>query len=183
MRARLTAFLLNDPYVMKVLDAVKACGPDQAYVAAGFVRNRVWDSFYDKKRLEADADIDVVYYDQRNPGKEQERFFEGKLQQQLPTGIWQVRNQARMHTFGGYPPFAGLEHALKHWAETATTVGARLEPNGDLDIIAPFGLDDLFNHTLRITPQMKKHDAVGFDERLLRKKWQERWPDLKVVRD
>lgn len=182
MRARLTAFLLNDPYVIKVLDAVKVCGPAQAYVAAGFVRNRVWDSFYDKKQNEPDVDIDIVYYDRRNPDKKHERFFEEKLEQCLPTGIWQVRNQARMHTFGGYPPFNSLEHALTHWAETATTVGGRLKHNGELDIIAPFGLDDLFSHTLRITPQMKKHDPAGFDERLLRKKWLARWPDLKVIR-
>ncbi len=183
MRSRLTAFLENDPHVMDVLAAVRDCGPAGAIVAAGFVRNRVWDSFYEQNHASADADIDVVYFDKADTTKESEQAFEAALEQRLPTGLWQVRNQARMHSFGGYPPFESLEHGLMHWAETATTVGARLRKTGNLEIVSPFGLDDLFNHILRITPQMKRHDAIGFDVRLERKNWLKRWPDLTVIRE
>ena len=182
MQARLIELLSGDPYIMEVLAAVRMCGPEKAFVAAGFVRNRVWDGFYGQRPGIPDADIDVVYFDRSNPDKDSERLFENRLEQCLPTGIWQVRNQARMHSFGGYPPFDGLEHALTHWAETATTVGARLRHDNTLEIIAPFGLDDLFDHILRVTPQMKKHDLVGFDKRLERKEWLTRWPNLKVIR-
>ncbi len=176
----LTALLENEPYVLDVLKSVKAFGPNGAFVAAGFVRNRVWDSFYKQSGQFPEADIDVVYFDDRNIHPESDYEFEHILSENLQAE-WQVRNQARMHHFGGYEPFVSLEEALTHWAETATSVGVRLGPEDDFQYIAPFGFDDLFDHTLRITPAMCANDSAGFRERLKRKGWQNRWPDLKVV--
>lgn len=182
MSKRLASLLRADPIVMRVLKAVRDAGPEGAFVAAGFIRNRVWDSFYPDNKSPSDLDIDVVYFDAAHTAKATEHQFEERLDKLLPTGIWQVRNQARMHSFGGHAPFKSLEHGLMHWAETATTVGARL--NGqEVEFIAPFGFDDLWGHVLRITPIMKRTDPVGFDARLDRKGWLKRWPNLKVVRD
>lgn len=183
MSDRLASLLRAEPIVMRVLEAVQQAGPDGAFVAAGFIRNRVWDSFYPDNKAASDLDIDVVYFDKERTDKNTERDFEERLDRVLPTGIWQVRNQARMHSFGGHAPFESLIHGLMHWAETATTVGARLDANRDLEFIAPFGFDDLWDHVLRITPIMKQTDPVGFDNRLERKGWLTRWPKLKVVRD
>ena len=167
---------------MRVLAAVREAGPDDAFVAAGFVRNRVWDSFYPENKAPSDLDIDVVYFNENRTDKCFEREFELQLDDALPTGIWQVRNQARMHTFGGHAPFESLAHGLQHWAETATTVGVRLDADDDFEFIAPFGFDDLWGHILRITPIMRRTDPEGFDARLARKGWLERWPKLIVVR-
>jgi len=183
MQARLFALLGADARVIATLETVRRIGPAGAYVAAGFVRNRVWDSFYADGRAYPDLDIDVVYFDANETGKAPEARFEAALEAALPCGLWQVRNQARMHEFGGHPPFSDMTDALMHWAETATTVGVRLDAAGHMEAIAPFGFDDLFSHILRITPVMKRHDPMGFDARLARKKWQARWPNLTVIRD
>lgn len=183
MPPSLQALLENDAFLMRVLAAVRDHGPGGAYVAAGFVRNRVWDSFYPDQSRPDDADIDVVYFDDENTEKSCDLKFEALLETQLPTGIWQVRNQARMHSFGGHPPFHDLSHALSHWAETATTVGVRLLSNSRMEAIAPFGFEDLADHILRITPRMKRHDPQGFEARLSAKGWARRWPNLQVVRD
>lgn len=183
MSDRLASLLHADPIVMRVLEAVRQVGPDGAFVAAGFIRNRVWDSFYPENKAASDLDIDVVYFDKERTDKNTEHDFEERLDRVLPTGIWQVRNQARMHSFGGHAPFESLSHGLMHWAETATTVGARLGANQDVEFIAPFGFDDLWGHILRITPIMKQNDLTGFDNRLERKGWLTRWPNLQVVRD
>lgn len=183
MRQRLAALMTSDPFAMQMLAAVRDHGPEGAYVAAGFVRNRVWDALYPEKPLVPDVDIDVVYFDACNREKSSDSAFEAKLENNVPTGLWQVRNQARMHKFGGHPPFGSLDHALSHWAETATTVGLRLTLSDDFEFVAPFGFDDLRDHILRITPMMKHHDQQGFDARLEAKGWQIRWPNLQVIRD
>lgn len=183
MSDRLAAFLRADKVAMRVLEAVRVAGPANSFVAAGFIRNRVWDSLYSEQMSYPDIDIDVVYFDQSDPGKTAEKNFEVALDATLPTGIWQVRNQARMHTYGGHRPFNSLDHALTHWAETATAVGVRLSRDGTIEFIAPFGFEDLWDHILRISPIMKAHDPEGFESRLQRKKWQQRWPRLQVIRD
>ena len=181
MPDQLFELIEKDQSAILALKAVRYAGPPGAYIAAGFIRNRYWDSLYGQQSEWSDADIDVVYFDKADTSKINEHSFEQALKGHLPTEIWQVRNQARMHTFGGHPPFVSLEDALSHWAETATAVGLRLTENGSFDVVAPFGLDDLYDHILRITPSMKRNDPDGFVVRLQKKGWRDRWPDLKVI--
>lgn len=183
MSERLASLLLSDPKVVRVLETVRDHGPEKAFVAAGFVRNRVWDSLHENAAIHPDIDVDVVYFDRQKPEKTHDLVFEKLLETHLPNGLWQVRNQARMHTFGGHPPFANIEEALMHWAETATSVGLRLTHTNEPEFIAPFGFDDLFEHILRITPAMKQHDPAGFSARLEAKGWRTRWPRLRVIND
>lgn len=181
--AALTALVKQDMAAMAALEAVRDTGPKDAYIAAGFVRNRYWDSLYDPAPAAAASDLDVVYFDRDYSLKTRDMAYEASLRLKQPSFDWQVRNQARMHEFGGYPPFESLEDALRHWAETATGIGVRIDDGGGLEWTAAFGFDDLFDHILRITPAMKANDAAGFDARLARKGWQSRWPQLRVIRD
>jgi len=181
MSDRLFQLIKNDQTAMSCLKAVRDAGPPIAYIAAGFIRNRYWDSLYADAPNYPDADIDVVYFDGNNVSKSMDHEYEWALESHLATGIWQVRNQARMHTFGDHLPFSDLPDALRHWAETATTVGVRLTEKDELKVIAPYGMEDLYGHTLRITPSMKQNDPVGFQNRLAAKGWQKRWPELTVI--
>ena len=171
----------KDQSAMLALKAVREIGPPGAYIAAGFVRNRYWDSLYEHQVHWPEVDIDVVYYDKSDVSKAKERDFEQGLETYLPTSLWQVRNQARMHDFGNHSPFTDLGDALSHWSETATAVGVRLAENDGFQIVAPFGLDDLYAHILRVTPSMKRHDPMGFETRLAEKRWSVRWPELTVI--
>lgn len=169
---------------MAALKAVQDVGPRGAYIAAGFVRNRYWDSLYGPAPTTAKAsDVDVVYFDADYCLKTRDLAYEASLKMVLPGVDWQVRNQARMHMFGGYDPFLSLEDALGHWAETATAIGVRLTAGGQLEWVSAFGFDDLFRHILRITPAMKRNDPEGFDRRLQAKGWATRWPRLEVIRE
>jgi len=174
--------LRADGRAMKQLEAVRLVCPEGTFLAAGFVRNRVWDALYDPAPRVPEVDVDVVYYCTHDTGKARDLAVEAVLQDVDPTTDWQVRNQARMHTFGGHAPFTSLGHALMHWAETATSVGVRLDGAGDYHFIAPMGYSDLADHILRITPVMKATDPEGFNKRLAAKGWQQRWPRLRVVR-
>ncbi len=171
-----------DVAAVRQLELVRSLGPEGAYIAAGFVRNRVWDALYDAAPTVNKADIDVVYFCTADVSPERDYAYEVALTAEDPETNWQVRNQARMHHFHGYPPFGSLEDGLTHWSETATSVGVRLDEVGNMLFVAPFGFDDLAKHILRITPGMKDMDPAGFDARLVAKGWQARWPRLKVMR-
>jgi len=175
--------LRGDDAAMAALEAVRTAGPEGAYIAAGFVRNRYWDSLYDPAPMAPGSDVDVIYFDKTYNLKTRDMAYEASLRLVLPDADWQVRNQARMHTFGGHDPFPDIVTALQHWAETATGIGVRLKPSGDFDWLAAFGFDDLFGHVLRITPAMKANDPEGFERRLAAKGWQLRWTNLTVIRD
>ncbi len=173
------ALLRADQYFIEALKLVQFFMPE-VYIAAGFVRNRIWDHLYDQSNVYSDLDIDVIYFDDINISADIDYQLEKKLTEAL-NAPWQVRNQARMHIFGGHKPFSSLEHALKHWAETATTVGVRLDSSENLQFIAPFGFTDLCNHILRVTPIMKRCDLKGFHNRIAKKNWCERWPSLTII--
>lgn len=173
--------LAADLTAMQHLRAVRDFGPKQAFLAAGFVRNRYWDSLYSSVQVGAPSDVDVVYFDTGTASKSMDLHYECILAKRFPDVDWQVRNQAYMHGFGGHMPFTDLEDALMHWSETATALGVRLDEHDHLHLIAPFGLDDLYGHVLRMTPVMQATDPTGFSERIERKQWRARWPQVTVI--
>ena len=69
---------------------------------------------------------------------------------------------------------------MRFWPETATAVALRYNDRGDLEIAAPFGLDDLYGAIVRPTPHFLGEKRALFAERLRRKRWLEQWPSLRV---
>ncbi|MNP70653.1 hypothetical protein D3C76_1669140 [compost metagenome] len=71
---------------------------------------------------------------------------------------------------------------MLHWPETATAIGARLKDGADgvnIDIVAPFGLDDLLGLQVRQSPFFR--DRNVFMDRIRDKEWLRIWPRLQVV--
>ena len=93
----------QDPVGMEQLRAVRRLALPDWCIAAGFVRNRVWDHLHGIAPPRAPADIDVLYYDAADLSKESEARYEQRLGELLPGLPWQVRNQARMHVWKGLP--------------------------------------------------------------------------------
>ncbi len=181
-REKLEQTIFSADKAMAALLAVRSRAPEGSYITGGFVRNLVWDSYYTPRPDWPELDVDVVYFNPEAADKSKDKALEKTLAKACPGRDWQVRNQAYMHHFGGHPPFKSMLHALTHWAETATTVSVRLCPDDTLEFITPFGFDDLFDHILRITPIMKANDPAGFEARLAKKGWQQRWPKMQVIR-
>ncbi|MDX9998374.1 MAG: nucleotidyltransferase family protein, partial [Phenylobacterium sp.] len=73
----------------------------------------------------------------------------------------EVRNQARVHIwfegkFGeAYGPLSCSAEALERFTSSTFAIGARLEGDGRMTIVAPFGLEDLFALRLRPNPVRK----------------------------
>jgi hypothetical protein len=174
--SRVAAILAASPTHRDALQAVALAGPRNAWIGAGFVRNAVWDYLQLRASdVGALGDLDVVHHDPDAPA---DSGFEAALRaaRALP---WSVVNQARAHGWNGHAPYRDLADALAHWPETATAIAARLV-SGRIDVLAPHGLDDLFDCVVRPTPAHAR-DPQAVRARLAAKGWQARWPALRVV--
>ncbi|MFI5001246.1 MAG: nucleotidyltransferase family protein [Reyranellales bacterium] len=172
--------IAQDAIAMEQLRAVRALGLPDWCIAAGFVRNRVWDHLHGIAPARLPVDIDVLYFDAGDTSKDREFEFEDRLDDLLPGLPWQVRNQARMHVWKELPPHRDTADAMTFWLETVTAVGVRLEADDTLTVIAPLGADDLLNLVCRPTTfgRTRRHDYEG---RIAQKRWRELWPKVRFL--
>ena len=147
-------------------------------VAAGFVRNMVWDRLFQTRQHPLN-DLDVIYFDPHNPAVSQDRKLQAQLRAQSPWP-WSVKNQARMHLRNQDPPYHNTADAMSYWVETETTTGVRYCVKADqLCLAAPFGLSQLMAGTITLNPKRPKPKA--FHQRLSSKEWLKNWPYLRIV--
>ncbi|WP_454441116.1 nucleotidyltransferase family protein [Vibrio bathopelagicus] len=172
-----TRLIKQDPLRMQVLGCVSLLGLPQCYIAAGFVRNRVWDHLHGFDSPTPLNDIDVIYFDRSDTSYESAIRYEAQLQQWLPELDWQVRNQANMHTRNGDKPYQSVLDAMSYWPEKETAVGVKQSLTGDIECISAFGLESLFD--LKITPNPNRSRDV-FDQRVQSKNWLSHWPKLNI---
>lgn len=169
----------SDPWMMNIIQTAEKLNLKDWLIGAGFVRNKVWDylSGY-KKDIVDTADIDLVYFDPQGNDWLADNKISLELKQM--TGItWEVRNQFYMHEKNNLEPYKSTEDAISKWVETATAIGVTMK-NGELELVAPHGIDDLVNLIVRPTPTfVDKIDVVK--KRVNDKKWQSKWPKLKLV--
>jgi hypothetical protein len=74
-----------------------------------------------------------------------------------------------------YAPLACSAEALERFTAPAFAVGARLDRDGAIAIVAPFGLEDLFALRLRPNPQRPSPAFARTAEAARR-----RWPEVVV---
>lgn len=175
----LRELIAGDAWRMRVLRTVRALELPDWGIGAGFVRSRVWDWLDGDVRTTMPTDIDVLYYDGDDLSPARETVLEALLNAALPAP-WSLTNQARMHVDNGDPPYASTEDALRHWLETPTAVAVRLSAGDRIEILSPWGLDDLFTMTVRPTPSGR--DKLGvYRRRLAGKQWPRTWPAVRLL--
>ncbi|AHM75122.1 nucleotidyltransferase family protein [Yersinia hibernica] len=176
-------WLRADPYRMHALLLARELGLHQWYLAAGFVRNLVWDKLHGYSSPTPLNDIDLVYFDEEDASEQRDLQLEKQLLQMPPfQGIplpWSVKNQARMHLYTGRWPYTSTEDAISYWVEVETAIGAKLTANGDIELLAPLGLEALFAHTITLNPKNGEIDT--YNQRVKSKGWQRHWPQLRLV--
>lgn len=176
---RVAAILAASRPHMDALQAVALGGPRGGWLAAGFVRNAVWDALAGRvPEVSNLTDLDLVHHDPANLAPEADAAFEAALHAARPLP-WSVVNQARAHGWNGHAPYADVEAALAHWTETSTAVAARLAA-GRVEVLAPFGVEDLLGGIVRPGPAYAANPAV-VRARLAAKGWQARWPGLRCI--
>ncbi len=174
----LREWIAADPLRMRALRIASALSLPDWCIAAGFVRNLAWDRLHRFDAPTPLTDIDLIYFDPAQPGKQQERDIEAHLAGIDPDLPWSVRNQARMHERNDDPPYRSTLDAMSYWVELETAIGVKLDESGRIVIVSAFGLDSLF--AKKITPNRKHRQPAEFSSRLTKKDWLRIWPELQV---
>jgi len=184
---RLQQLVLKTDWLMSALRAVRSIHLPDWVIGSGAVRNLVWDELHGYTEPTPVNDIDVAYFDPGDVTRARDKALERQLAEVLPGVPWEVTNQAGVHLWYeqkfGDPirPLTSTEDALSHWPETATSVGVRLLPDDSIHVIAPVGLDDLFDLVLRRNPKQVTREF--FKARVESKRIRERWPKVVVLDD
>lgn len=184
LAGQLVGLVRQGPALMAALQAVRALGLPSWAVGAGAVRNMVWDSLHGYSNATLLHDVDVVYFDYDHTFRKAEQWAQHRLSQCLPHIQWDVTNQAAVHfwyaqAFGqAVAPLTSLQEGISTWPEYATCVGVCFSADDQLQVIAPYGLDDLFAMRVRWNPA--RVSAAAYSERVLEKAFARRWPQVRV---
>ena len=182
--ARLEDIVRAAPSLMQVLTVARALDLPDWLIVSGAVYQRVFNHLTGRDPDYGIKDYDLAYFDPSDTSYEAEDVvirraaaaFEPPLREMV-----EVRNQARVHLwfegkFGEpYAPLTCSAEALERFVSPVFAVGVRLEPDDQLTIVAPFGLEDLFALRMRPNPRRKTggfaRTAAGVSSR---------WPELRV---
>lgn len=152
--------------------------PD-SWLAAGVVRNTIWDALHQKPDWTPLTDIDVIYHDPTDIKRDREIYIHDELSRRFPRENFSVKNQARMHVKHGHPPYPNSHAAVSCWTETCTAIGiARQE--GCWQVLAPYGCADLLDLVVRPTFNSDHYRGLVAG-RARSKRWLENWPKLRLL--
>ncbi len=183
MGERIERLLRDDALRWGALQTLAQLALPDGWIAAGFLRNAVWDALHGVAPRPPVGDVDIIWFDPQQPDPARDRALEAVLRDGCPALRWSVKNQARMHRRNGDRPYASAIDAMRCWPETATAVAARIAGDGRLEIAAPYGLQDLFALRLRPTPRFASDRAPVFAQRVADKGWLRRYPLLRLCRE
>ena len=174
----ITNLIKKDKLRLQALESVRQLDLPQCYIAAGFLRNLVWDHLHHYPEATKLNDVDVIYFDNNESDPNYYLQAEHYLQEKMPALNWQVRNQAYMHQRNGDKPYTSSLDAMGFWPEKETAIAIRLTAMDTLDCIAAFGFGSLFK--LELTPNPKRSYLL-FEQRVKCKNWLIQWPKLSIV--
>lgn len=175
---RIVEWVKADADRMRALEQAAVLELNDWCLAAGFVRNLVWDRLHGHSAATPLNDLDLIHFDAADSSAHRDRLLESRLRDRssLP---WSVKNQARMHVRNGDAPYISTADAMSYWVEVETAIGVRVDTAGEVELVAPLGLEGLFAMT--ITLNLRRARPQVFRERVRAKGWLRQWPQLKVV--
>jgi hypothetical protein len=182
---RFETIIRGDPDLMQLLASIRGVRLAQWRLVAGCLYQTVWNVLTGRKRGTGIKDYDLIYFDDSDFSWEAEdrviRVVAAATRGCV--GPVEVRNQARVHLwfearFGtAYPRLYSADEAIRRYASIVHAIGVRLEYDDRLDVVAPFGLDDLFSMVIR--PNYALENAVSHMRKARRA--QAIWPEIIVV--
>jgi uncharacterized protein len=185
LRDRLEAILRAAPSMLQVLQTARELDLPDWLIFSGAVYQRVLNHLTGRDPDYGIKDYDLGYFDASDTSYEAEDAVIRRVAAAFGPpfdALVEVRNQARVHLwfeskFGEpYAPLTSSGEALERFVSATFAVGVRLERDGRMTIVAPFGLGDLFALRMRPNPIRRtggfERTAAGLTAR---------WPELIVA--
>lgn len=170
----------QDQAIREILKIIRSLRLEDSWLAAGSVRNFIWNILSGKPGFDAETDVDVIFFDP-TVSYEKTLQLEMELRKAFPAYSWELKNQVYMHIYSpNTQPYTSSKDAMSKYPECCTAIGLRLLENDKLELFAPYGLADIRAFQVRPTPHFLA-DAERkklYMERLSKKNWQAKWPQL-----
>jgi hypothetical protein len=185
LETRLADIVAASPTLMGVLTTLRGLDLPQWRVMSGAVYQTVWNHLTGRDPDYGVRDYDVAYFDPDTSWDAEDLVIK-RAAAAFPApldAMVEVRNQARVHLwFEGkfkepYSPLQTADEALERFVSPAFACGVKLLGNEKIDVVAPFGLDDLF--AMHIRPNPLRQLATGWIRTTASA--QARWPELTVA--
>jgi uncharacterized protein len=171
----------GDEWMMDILKSAESAGLPDWWICAGFVRSKIWDVLHGYKERTPLPDVDVIFFDEKEPGEAADKEIEQLLSRQMPEVPWSVKNQARMARRNGLPPYSSSLDAVSKFPETATALAVRLEQE-KLILGAPWGVKDAVRGVVRPTGfflETEERKEI-YRQRIKKKEWEFTWSRLYI---
>ncbi|KJQ61412.1 nucleotidyltransferase family protein [Streptococcus cristatus] len=172
--------LSQDQDIRAILEMIRSLELKDSWLAAGSVRNFIWNILAGKPGFDAETDVDVIFFDQ-TVSYEETLQMEMELRKAFPAYSWELKNQVYMHIHSpNTQPYTSSKDAMSKYPECCTAIGLRLLEDDQLELFAPYGLADIRAFQVRPTPHFLA-DAERkklYMERIRKKNWQTKWPQL-----
>lgn len=110
-----------------------------------FARDAVWEAAH-QRAPQPVAPIEITYVNRARTEPAIDAQLRVELRARAPKKAWTVENAARRG-----PEVRSMRQVLRAAADTTRAVGLRLSRSGNLQVLAPYGLDDVFDLVLRPT--------------------------------
>jgi hypothetical protein len=153
----------------------------QAFLCGGSLRNLIWDHLSNRQPNFIRNNIDVIYADHEQ-SSEAFLTIQEMIKVQHSKFLWNIQNICLNNSTNHEPYGQTIMEALKTIPETCSAFGLTITLEGEYQVLAPFGLKDLFNFEIHPT-QMYSHDQKKlalYQKRLEWKEWPATWPQIKV---
>ena len=177
----LEAFRKN-PDMMAILTVIRNLELKDSWLAAGSVRNFIWNLLSDKSPFDCETDVDVIFFDP-DISYEETLSLEKKLREDFPQYQWELKNQVYMHQHSpGTAPYRSACDAVSKYPEQCTALAVRLRKDGQLELFLPYGTKDIEDFIVQPTPHFlaSPERLAVYTERIKKKDWQSKWPPLEV---
>ncbi len=183
LQARLAQIIRATPFLIDTLRTARQMQLPDCWLVSGAIYNRVWNALTGRPARYGIKDIDLFYFDPDTSWHAEDRMIRRAATRFAPDPPVELRNQARVHLWYedhfGQPcsPLGSSREAIGRFACKTHAVGARLAPDGKLEIHAPFGLSDIF--ALRVVPNLLMDNRATHEAKAQRQK--QLWPELEIL--
>jgi len=185
LETRLTEIVRADAGLMHVLTVMRDQNLPDWRLFSGAVYQAVWNVQTGRPISYGIKDYDIGYFDADTSWDAEDVVIQRVAAAFAPPVRDQVevRNQARVHLwfegkFGEpYTPLTCTDDAPARFVAAAFAVGVRLEADDAISVIAPFGLEDVFDMVVR--PNPTRGLARGWERVIANARG--RWPEITVV--
>ena len=166
--------------MMAILTIIRDLELNDSWLAAGSVRNFIWNLLSEKPAFDRETDVDVIFFDPE-VSYEETLAIENKLREDFPQYQWELKNQVYMHQHSPHTePYVNSCDAMSKYPERCTAIGLRLQVDATLELFAPYGLEEILNFQVSPTPHFLENDdrMKLYQQRLSKKNWQVKWKNL-----